>query len=137
MLTIFSNLICKILENILVLNMLSSSDIQIIINKLDKFEERVNLRFEDIDRKFEEIDKKFEIIDKKFEMVFERFEIIQNILLDHNRRLDKLEKRMDSFEIWAKKSVRELSKRNKILEKRNNMLEKRINIGGKGLLNIQ
>lgn len=109
--------------------MLSSTDIQIIIQKLDAFEKRVDL-------KFEQIDKKFELIDKRFEMVFERLELLQNILLKTNKRLDMEIMRHDKRIAILDRNFKHQQKQLNEQIKNNKMIEDRMTNGGKAFLNI-
>jgi len=53
--------------------------------------EDINKRFEEVNRRFEEINKRFEDINRRFEEVNKHFEVIENVLLDHGRRLNRIE----------------------------------------------
>lgn len=69
--------------------MLSNTDIQLIIQRLDKIDERI-LRFEEsVDNRFTTLIK---YIDMRFDIVLERIDDIQQTLNSTVKRTDRLEK---------------------------------------------
>ena len=64
-------------------------------------QERVDLRFDDVERRFEEVDRRFEDIDRRFEEVDRRFEQIDHRFTEVDRRFEDVDRRFDEAEVRA------------------------------------
>ena len=68
-----------------------------ILNKLKQHDKRFNdhdKRFESIDKRFIEVDKRFDAIDKRLDNHDEQFQRVIGMLLEHDDRLDNIERTM-------------------------------------------
>jgi len=77
------------------------SDIKILAEGVKQGFERMDKRFEALDKRFEQVDKRFEARHKHFEQVDKRFEARHKHFEQIANRLTELSRRMFQFMVWS------------------------------------
>jgi hypothetical protein len=64
---------------------------------LQDTEERIGLRFDEVDRRFDAIDRRFDAVDRRFEQIDHRFEQIDHRFELVDQRFDEVDLKLDSL----------------------------------------
>jgi archaellum component FlaC len=66
---------------------------------LQDTEERIGLRFDEVDRRFDAIDRRFDAVDRRFEQIDHRFEQIDHRFEQIDHRFELVDQRFDEVDL--------------------------------------